>query len=75
MFLHWCSKLREQPVLLMSCFVYNSLINEHKNMKLRENASNEIINWILRHWGFGNNFQMNTDDFFLNISFWKEGIF
>ena len=36
--IHWCSKFREQPVLLFSSFVHNSSFNEHKNMKLRENV-------------------------------------
>ena len=41
--LHWCSKLKERPVLLFSSFVRNSSINEHKNMKLRENICYEMI--------------------------------
>ena len=36
--IHWCSKFNEQPVLLFSSFVHDSSINEHKNMKLRENV-------------------------------------
>ena len=63
--LHSCPKLSLQPVLSFSSFVYNSSINELKNMKLRENICFEIINWILYYWSFRNNLQMNTNDFFL----------
>ena len=40
---HSCPKLKLQPVLSFSSFVHNSLINEHKNMKLRENICYEMI--------------------------------
>ena len=43
-YIHWCSKLKEQPVLLLTSFVHNSSVNEHKSMKLRENICYEIIN-------------------------------
>ena len=43
----------------------NSSINEHKNMELKENICFEIINSILYYRGFGNNLQMNINDFFL----------
>ena len=32
----WSKQLKDQPVLLLSSFVHNSSINEHKKMKLRE---------------------------------------
>ena len=41
--LHSCPKLKLQPVLSFSSFVDNPAINEHKNMKLRENICYEII--------------------------------
>ena len=63
--IHWCPKLKLQPLLSFSFFVQNSSIDECKNMKLRENICFEIINWILHYWGFGNNLQLNTIDFFL----------
>ena len=53
--IHSCPKLKLQLVLYFSSFVYNSSINEQKNMKLRENISYEMINWILYYCGFGNN--------------------
>ena len=40
---HWSKQLKDQPVLLLSSFVNNSSINEHKNMKLTENACCERI--------------------------------
>ena len=43
-YLHSCPKLKLQPVLSLSYFLHNSSINEHKNMKLRENICFEIIN-------------------------------
>ena len=43
MIIHWCSKLKEQPVLSLTSFVHNSSVNEHKNMKLRENICYEMI--------------------------------
>ena len=42
--LTWSKQLKGQPVLLLSSFVHNSSINEHKNMKLRENTGYERIN-------------------------------
>ena len=39
--LHECPKLKLQLVLSFSSFVHNSLINEHKNMKLRERMLNK----------------------------------
>ena len=41
---HSCPKLKLQLVLSLSYFLHNSSINEHKNMKLRENICFEIIN-------------------------------
>ena len=41
--LHSCPKLSLQPVLSFSSFVHNSLINELKNMKLRENICFESL--------------------------------
>ena len=64
-YLHSCPKLKLQPVLSFSSFVHNSSISEHKNMKLRKNVCFEIINLIIHYWGFGNNLQMNANDFFL----------
>ena len=64
-YIHSCPKLTLQPVLSFSSFVHNSSINEHMNMKLRENICFEIINWILYYWGSGNNLHMNPNDFFL----------
>ena len=64
-YVHWCPKLKLQPVLSFSSFVHNSSKNEHKNMKLRHNICYEMIYWILYYWGFGSNLQMNTNDFFL----------
>ena len=34
-YIHWSKQLKGQPVLLLSSFVHNSSINEHKNMKIR----------------------------------------
>ena len=62
---HTCTKLKLQPALSLSYFLYNSSINEHKNMKFRENICFEIINWILYYWGFGNNLKVIINDFFL----------
>ena len=42
--LHWSKQLKDQPVLLLSSFVYISSINERKNMNLRENTCYEMIN-------------------------------
>ena len=42
--IHSCPKLKLQPVLPFSSFVYNSSTNEHKNMKLREYICFEIFN-------------------------------
>ena len=36
--IHWSKQLKDQPVLLLSSFVHNSSIIEHKNMKLKENT-------------------------------------
>ena len=44
--IHWCSKLKEQPILTFTSFVHNSSVNEHMSMELRENICYEIINWI-----------------------------
>ena len=33
--IHWSKQLKDQPVLLLSFFVHNYSINEHKKMKLR----------------------------------------
>ena len=63
--IHSCPKLKLQPVLWLSSFLHNSSINEHKNMKLRENIHYETNNWILYYWGFGNNLKVNINDFFL----------
>ena len=41
--LHWSKELKDQPVLLLSSFVHYSSINEHKNMKLKENICYEMI--------------------------------
>ena len=72
--LHWCSKSKEQSVLMFSSFEDNSWINEHKNMRLRWNIYYEIINWILDHLGFGNNLQMNANEFFLKKNYFlKKG--
>ena len=54
-FLHSCTKLKLQTVLSFSSFVHNFSINEHKNMKLRENICYEKIYWILYYLGFGSN--------------------
>ena len=43
-YLQWSKQLKDRPVLLFSSFGNNSSINEHKNMKLRENTCYEIIN-------------------------------
>ena len=61
-YIHWCSKLKEQSALSLTSFMHNSSVNEHKNMKFRENICFEII---LYYWGFRSNLQMNTNDFFL----------
>ena len=53
--LHSCPKLKLQPVFSFSSFVHNSSINEHKNMKLRENICYEMIYCFLYYWGFGSN--------------------
>ena len=45
--IHWSNQLKDQHVLLLSSFVHNSSFNEHKNMKLRENTSKEMVNWNL----------------------------
>ena len=42
-YIHSCPKLKLQPVLSFSSFVHNCSINEHKNMKLRENIYYEMI--------------------------------
>ena len=42
--IHSCPKLSLQPVLSFSSFVHGSSVNEHKNMKLRENFYYEMIN-------------------------------
>ena len=42
--IHWSKQLKDQPVLLLSSFMHNCSINEHKNMKLRENTYYEKIN-------------------------------
>ena len=42
--IHRSKQLKDQPVLLLSFFVRNSSINEHKDMKLRENTCYEMIN-------------------------------
>ena len=42
--IHWCPKLKLHPVSSFSSFEHNSPINEHKNMKLKENICFEIIN-------------------------------
>ena len=42
--IHWLKQLKGQPVLLLSSFVHNSSINEHKNMKLKENIRYERNN-------------------------------
>ena len=42
--IHWSKQLKSQPILLLSFFVHNSSINEHKNMKLRENTYYEKVN-------------------------------
>ena len=43
--LRWSKQLKDHPVLLLSSFCENnSSINEHKNMKLRENTCYERIN-------------------------------
>ena len=41
---HSRPKLKLQPVLLFSSFMHNSSVNEHKNMKLRENICYKMIN-------------------------------
>ena len=41
--IHGSKQLKDQPVLLLSSFVHNSSINEHENMKLRENICYEMI--------------------------------
>ena len=41
--LHWWTKLKDQPVLMFSCFEHNFSINERKNMKLRKNICYEMI--------------------------------
>ena len=43
-YVHWSKQLKGQPVLLLSSFVHNSSITEHKDKKLRENTSYESIN-------------------------------
>ena len=42
--IHSCPKLKSHPVLSFSSFEHNSSINEHKNMKLKENICYEMIN-------------------------------
>ena len=42
--MHWSKQLKDQLVLLLSSFAHNSSINEHKNMKLRDNTGYEMIN-------------------------------
>ena len=42
--IHSCPNLKLQPASSLSSFLHNSSINEHKNMKLRENICFEIIN-------------------------------
>ena len=41
--IYWPKQLKDQPVLLLSSFVHNTSINEHKNMKLRENTCYRMI--------------------------------
>ena len=41
--LHWSKQFKGQPVLLLSSFMHASLINEHKNTKLREKTCYESI--------------------------------
>ena len=41
--LHSSKQLNNQPVLLFSSFGHDSSVNEHKNMKLRENTCCEMI--------------------------------
>ena len=53
--IHCPPQVHVQPALLFFfSFVHNSLINELKNMKLREHICCEMINWILHYCGFGN---------------------
>ena len=61
--LHWLKYIKDQTVLLLSISVHNSLINEQKNTKLRENVHYERINWNLYYWGFENSFKMNNIEF------------
>ena len=42
-YLYWSKQLKDQPILLLSSFIQNSSINEHKNMKLRENICYETL--------------------------------
>ena len=72
-YIHWSKQLKGQPVLVLSSFVHNSSINEHRNMKLRENTCYERINWNWYCWGFGNYLQMNTVEFFLKNIYWEKG--
>ena len=37
-------KFKKQPALLLSSFMHNFSINEHKNVKLKENICFEIAN-------------------------------
>ena len=53
-YVQWSKQLKDQLVFFLSSFVHNSSINEHKNMKLRENNCYEIVNRILHYCGFRN---------------------
>ena len=44
LYIHSCPKLSLQPALSFSSVVHSSSVNEHKNMKLRENFYYEMIN-------------------------------
>ena len=71
--IHWPKQVKGQPCLLLYSFVHNSWINKQKNMKLRENTCYDRIKWNIYYWGFGNNLQMNTIEFFLKNYFLRKG--
>ena len=52
--IHCPPKVKIHLPLLFSSFVYNSLINELKNIKLSEHICYEMINLILYYCGFVN---------------------
>ena len=45
--IQWSKQLKDQPVLLLSSFVHNSSINEHKNMKLKKILG---MHWLIEFY-------------------------